>query len=244
MRKVLSYMRRAVDDYALIEDGDVIAVGVSGGKDSLVTLAGLNALKKFYPKNFKIFGITLDMGFEGANFDAISDFCKQNDIEYYLKKTEIGKIIFDIRKEANPCSLCARMRRGALNDEAKALGANKVALGHNFDDAVETFMLNLFYEGRLGCFSPKTYLSKTDISVIRPLIYMYEREAAGAANRLSLPVTASLCPANKNTEREAIKLLLRDLEKENKGLRNRIFGAMVRGNINGLGEILKGDNQE
>ena len=244
MRTVLSQLRRAVDDYGLISEGDVIAVGVSGGKDSLVLLAGLAALRKFYPKKFDIIGITLDMGFPGADYSPISEYCREHGIDYRIIKTEIGKIIFDVRKESNPCSLCSRMRRGALNEEAVRLGANKVALGHNFDDAVETFMLNLFFEGRIGCFSPKSYLDRREITVIRPIIYMPERDCSSAAKRLALPVCSSLCPANEHTERENMKTLLRELEKDNKGLRERIFGAMVRKNIDGFGAFEREDAEK
>ena len=244
MRKVLSYIRRAVDDYGMIEEGDLLAVGVSGGKDSLVLAAGLAALRDFYPKKFDIVAVTLEMGFKDApSYDDVAAFFEKAGVKYVRKKTEIGKIVFDVRNESNPCSLCSRMRRGALNDEAKALGANKVALGHNFDDAVETFMLNLFYEGRIGCFSPVTYLDRRDVTVVRPLIYMPERDCAGAARRLSLPVTPSACPANEHTERENLKALLRTLEKDNKGLRGRIFGAMIRGDVDGFG-VLKGEDKK
>lgn len=235
MRKVLSYLRRAVDQYGMIEEGDRIAVGVSGGKDSLTLLAGLNALKKFYPKKFDIAGITVGMGFEGMDFTPVEDFCRANGIEYIMKATQIGEIIFEHRQESNPCSLCARMRRGSLNEEAERLGFNKVALGHNFDDAVETFMLNLFYEGRIGCFSPVSYLDRTRITVIRPLVLMPERDVRGAAKRLSLPIVRSTCPANGNTKREFMKQKLLELERENRGLRERIFGAMVRGDVSGFG---------
>ena len=231
---LLSYTRRAVDDYSMIEEGDKIAVGVSAGKDSLALLCALSQLRRFYPKKFELIGITVDMGFDGMDFSPIKKFCEELEVEYHVVPTQISKIIFDVRKESNPCSLCAKMRRGALHTAAKELGCNKVALGHHFDDVVETFMLNLFYEGRLGCFQPVTYLSRIDLHVIRPLIYMPEKDVRYFANKVSLPVISSPCPADKNTERENMKQLLASIEKENKGLRYRIFGAIQRGEIDGF----------
>ena len=234
MKRILSYTRRAVDDYEMIHEGDRIAVGISAGKDSLTLLHALAGLRRFYPKRFELVAITVDMGFEGMDFTPIRELCEQLDVPYIIAKTEISRIIFDVRKEKNPCSLCAKMRRGALHNAAKEAGCNVVALGHHFDDVVETFMLNLFYEGRIGCFQPVTYLSRKDITVIRPMIYMPEKDIRYFANRVSLPVVKSTCPADGNTERESMKQLLHTLERENKGLRYRIFGALQRGNIDGF----------
>ena len=234
IKRVLSYVRRAVDDYKMIERGDRIAVGVSAGKDSLTLLCALSELRRFYPIQFELCAITVDMGFEGMSFEGIEELCRELGVEYHIVPTQISKIIFDVRKEKNPCSLCAKMRRGALHNAAKELGCNKVALGHHFDDVVETFMLNLFYEGRLGCFQPVTYLSRTDITLIRPMIYMPEKDVRYFASRAALPVVSSPCPADKNTEREEMKQLLAKLERENKGLRYRIFGAIQRGEIDGF----------
>jgi len=231
---LLSYTRRAVDDYEMIEGGDRIAVGISAGKDSLTLLYALAQLRRFYPQKFDLIGITVDMGFDGMDFSPIQKFCDELKVEYHVVPTQISKIIFDVRKESNPCSLCAKMRRGALHTAAKELGCNKVALGHHFDDVVETFMLNLFYEGRLGCFQPVTYLSRIDLHLIRPLIYMPEKDVRYFANKVTLPVIESPCPADKKTERENMKQLLASLEKENKGLRYRIFGAIQRGKIDGF----------
>ena len=231
---LLSYTRRAVDDYQMISDGDKIAVGVSAGKDSLTLLCALAQMRRFYPKKFELIAITVDMGFEGMDFSPIKKFCEELNVEYHIVNTQISKIIFDVRKESNPCSLCAKMRRGALHTAAKELGCNKVALGHHFDDVVETFMLNLFYEGRIGCFCPVTYLSRIDLHLIRPLIYMPEKDVRYFANKTSLPVIKSPCPADKNTERENMKQLLNSLERENKGLRYRIFGAIQRGEVDGF----------
>ena len=234
MKRILSYTRRAVDDYEMIREGDKIAVGISAGKDSLTLLYALAGLRRFYPKKFELVAITVDMGFEGMDFTPIRELCEKLDVPYIVTKTEISHIIFDVRKEKNPCSLCAKMRRGALHNAAKEAGCNAVALGHHFDDVVETFMLNLFYEGRIGCFQPVTYLSRKDITVIRPMIYMPEKDIRYFAGRVSLPVVKSTCPADGNTERESMKQLLHSLERENKGLRYRIFGALQRGNIDGF----------
>ncbi len=234
MKRMLSFVRRAVDDYKMIEDGDKIAVGISGGKDSLVLLSTLASLRRFYPKKFDIVGITIDMGFPESDFGEIDALCGKLSVEYYVVKTDIAKIIFDVRKESNPCSLCAKMRRGALHAKAKELGCNKVALGHHYDDAVETFMLNLFFEGRLGCFSPVSYLSNRDITLIRPMIYAQEKDVEYFIRKSPLPVIKSLCPEDHATERENMKKMLSDLERENKGLKHRIFHAMCKGNIDGF----------
>ena len=243
MKRLLSYARRACDDYNMIEEGDVIAVGVSAGKDSLSLLYTLSALSRFYSKKFKVIAITVDMKFDDlgegrtpADYSPIARLCEELGVEYFVEESNIAKIVFNIRKESNPCSLCAKLRRGALNEAAKRLGANKVALGHHFDDAVQTFMLNLFYEGRIGCFSPVTYLDRTDITVIRPLVYVPEKDVEYFARHANLPVISSSCLANKNTEREEMKKLLADIERNNKGLRHRIFGAMQRGGVSGFKE--------
>ena len=239
IKRILSYVRRGVDDYSMIEEGDRIAVGVSAGKDSLTLLCALAKLRIFYPKKFELAAITIDMGFEGSDFSAIAKLCEELDVPYHIIPTQISTVIFDVRKEKNPCSLCAKMRRGALYGVARELGFNKVALGHHFDDVVETFMLNLFFEGRLGCFQPVTYLSNTQITLIRPMLYMPEKDVKYFAAKAELPVVKSPCPADGNTEREEMKKLLASLEKENKGLRYRIFGAIQRGNIDGFKEIGK-----
>ncbi len=238
MQKLLGYVRRAVTDYNMIEDGDRIAVGVSGGKDSVAMLAALVKLRRIIEKDYTVVGITLDPGFSGETTDytVIEELCGELETEYIVKRTQIGEIVFDIRNESNPCSLCARMRRGALHDAAKEAGCNKVALGHNYDDAVETFIMNLFNEGRVGCFSPVTYLSRKDITVIRPLIYAPENEIRKTVKRVQLPIVESKCPANHATSRQKTKDFLYNLEKENKGVKNRIFGAMIRGNVSGWGK--------
>ncbi len=237
MKRLLSFTRRGIDDYSMIEEGDRIAVGVSAGKDSLTLLCAMAALRRFYPKKFELIAITIDMGFEGGmDFTPIRKLCEELDVPYHIVPTEISKIVFDVRKEQNPCSLCAKMRRGALHTAAKELGCTSVALGHHFDDVVETFMLNLFFEGRLGCFSPVTYLSRVGIKLIRPMIYMPEKDVKEFTVKNSLPVITSPCPADKNTQREEMKQLLRTLERENKGLRYRIFGAIARGELDGFSD--------
>ena len=237
LKRILSYVRRGVDDYEMIKDGDKIAVGVSAGKDSLALLCAMAELRRFYPKKFELCAVTVDMGFEDFDLTPIREMCESLNVEYHVVPTQIAKIIFDIRKEKNPCSLCAKMRRGALYNYAKSIGCTSVALGHHFDDVVETFMLNLFYEGRLGCFQPVTYLSNTDIYLIRPMLYMPEKDVRYFASRNELPVIKSPCAADGNTEREEMKKLLHGLEKNNKGLRYRIFGAIQRGEIDGFREI-------
>ena len=239
MKRLLSFVRRAVDDYGMIDEGDRIAVGVSGGKDSLCLLMTLSEMRRFYPKKYDITAITVDMGFEAAgfgntDFSEVKELARRLHIDYRIVKTDIAKIIFDVRKEQNPCSLCAKMRRGSLHAEAKAAGCNKIALGHHYDDAVHTFMMNLFFEGRLGCFSPISYLSRRDLTLIRPLLYATEKDVEYFARKRLLPIVKSPCPEDKATERENVKRLLATLERENAGLKHRIFHAMCEGNIDGF----------
>ena len=220
-----------------IKPGDKIAIGISGGKDSLTLLATMAELRRFYPKKFDIVAITVDMGFEGSDWSEVEEFCRRIKVEYRVVKTEIAKIIFDIRKEKNPCSLCAKMRRGSLHAEAVEAGCNKVALGHHYDDAIETFIMNLFFEGRLGCFSPVSYLSNRKITLIRPMLYATEKDVLYFIKKRPMPVVASLCPEDKMTERENMKNLLTELERTNKGIKHRIFHAMCAGEIDGFKEI-------
>lgn len=238
IKRILSFTRRALDDYEMIQAGDRIAVGVSAGKDSLTLLCAMAELRRFYPVPFELVAVTVDMGFEGGtDFTPIRELCEKLDVPYHVFPTEIYRVIFEIRKEKNPCSLCAKMRRGALHNAAKELGCNVVALGHHFDDAVETFMLNLFFEGRIGCFSPVSYLSRKQLKLIRPMIYMPEKDVRYFASKVSLPVVPSSCPADGNTQREEMKKLLSELDRKHNGLRYRIFGAMQRGEIDGFKEI-------
>ena len=233
MQKILSAIRKAVDEYQMIEAGDRIAVGVSGGKDSLLLLLALKELQRFYPKSFDFVGISVDMGFEGMDYSPIAELCEKEGIAYQVVKTDIAEIVFDLRQEPNPCSLCAKLRRGALNDAAKAAGCNKVALGHHRDDAVETFMMNLIYEGRIGCFSPVTYLDRTDVTVIRPMLYLVESEVKRIEKTVALPVVKNKCPADGHTKREYIKELLRDLDHNIQGTSVRIQHAMEKAELDG-----------
>lgn len=237
MQKMLGYMRRAIQQYNLITDHDKIAVGVSGGKDSLVMLIGLKLLQRFIGIDYEICGISLDPMFDGkeTDYSQIQQLCDQYNIEYRVLRTHIAQIVFDIRKEPNPCSLCARMRRGALHDAAKEMGCNKLALGHNHDDVVETFFMNLFNEGRIDCFSPMSYLSRKDITVIRPLVLAPENEVAKTAKKNGFPVIKSACPADGHTNRETMRQFIISMSKEYKGFGDKIFGAMQRADISGWG---------
>ena len=232
MQRVLSFVRRAVEDYNMIEDGDRICVGVSGGKDSITLALSLHALSRFYPKKFQVVPIMLDMGFSDFDPSPLIDYFENAGIELLVKKTNIAEILFDIRKESNPCSLCAKLRRGALHDAALEEGCRKVALGHHNDDALETFILCLFYEGRLHSFSPVTYLDRKDIHVIRPMLYMKEADVIGFVNRSGVPVVHNPCPADGFTKRQYAKDLLAQLTRENSGLKERIFTAMTNGLTN------------
>lgn len=233
MQKMLSFVRRAVDHYNMIEDGDNIAVGVSGGKDSLSLLTVLSELKRFYPKKFNVTAITLEMGYDDMNFSHVDELCRRINVKYIKVPTKIKQIVFDIRKEENPCSLCAKLRRGALHDAAIKAGCHKIALGHHFDDVVETYMLSLFYEGRISCFKPVTYLNRMDITLIRPLIYIPEKNIKLFSKRYNMPIVHNPCPADGQTKRQEIKILLENLEKTYPSLRNRVFGAMQRYPLDG-----------
>lgn len=230
-------MRKAIQEFDMIQDGDRIAVGVSGGKDSLALLMGLILLRRFIGIDYDLVAITLDPVFGGVpgDYSSVAKLCQEYGVEYILQHTHIGEIVFDIRKETNPCSLCARMRRGALHDAAKAAGCNKVALGHHYNDAVETFMMNLFIEGRVGCFAPKNYLSRKDLWMIRPLVFAPESAIKSAVKRNNIEVVKSKCPADGTTKREEMKEFLRQKEHEDKGFTDRIFGAMRRSGVNGWG---------
>lgn len=233
MKHICSLMRNAVDTYNMIEENDRIAVGVSGGKDSLVLLYGLALLRKFYPKKFDIVAITLDPCFENkdSDFSKIEEFCKSLEVEYHIKRTGLYNVVFENRQEKNPCSLCARMRRGILHDMAKEHGCNKIALGHHKDDAAETVIMNLFQGGTFSCFSPVTYLSNKDITMIRPMIHLDERDVENACKRNELPVTKSNCPVDKETTREETKMLIKNLERDYPALKNKIINALKKDNI-------------
>lgn len=244
MQKLLSRVRSCVDRYSMIEDGDRIAVGVSGGKDSLALLCVLSELRKFYPEKYDLCALMLDMGFDASetvgaapsDTSEIAELCSRLGVEFHVKRTEIARVIFDVRKESNPCSLCARMRRGSLHDLAKEYGVNKLALGHHFDDAAETVMLNLFFEARIGCFSPVTYLSRKDLTMIRPLLLTEERDIKTFVKKASLPVMKSPCPMDKTSERAKMKDMLHAFDREHRRLYTRIVGAVERGGIDGWHE--------
>ena len=227
MQKLLGLVRRCVDDYDMIRAGDRIAVGVSGGKDSLVLLVLLAGLKKFFNKPFELEAITIDMGL-GMDYSGVEALCRELEVPYTVVKTEIAPIIFDHRKEKNPCSMCSKMRRGALNQAILDRGIRKLALGHHYDDAVETFMMSLIYEGRISCFQPVTELDRMGVTQIRPMLYIHERTVDNFANRMELPVVENRCPADKHTKREEIKQLVYDLSKTYPDLKERVFGAMQR----------------
>lgn len=221
-------VRRAVDDYGMISGGDRVAVGVSGGKDSMLLLASLRQLQTYYPQRFELGAITIELGFEGMDFTPVKEFCADNGIPYTCVKTDIKEVVFDVRKEDNPCSLCAKMRRGALNNTLKELGMNKLALGHHFDDAVETFMMSLLFEGRLRCFQPVTYLDRSGVTQIRPLIYAGEQRITNIARELGLPIVENPCPQDKTSKRYEIKQLLKTMCEKYPDMKSKVFGAMQR----------------
>lgn len=229
MQKILSKVRRAVDDYHMISENDRIAVGVSGGKDSLTLLCALAALRRFYPAEFEVIGVSLDMGYPDVSFEGVRELCESLGVEYVVKKTDIAEIIFDVRKEKNPCSLCAKMRRGGVNDLAVELGCNKVALGHHNDDVLETFFLSLFFEGRLSCFSPVTYLSRRDIHVIRPMIYLPECEIRGFAGRETLPIVHNPCPMDGKSKRQDMKDFIAEKTRQDRFFKTKTMHAIQTG---------------
>ena len=226
MKKVLGCIRRACEDFHLIEDGDIVAVGVSGGKDSLLLLYALSLYRKFAPQRFEVKGLTLTMGLEPFDTSKVAALCEKLGVEYIVRPKEIGRIIFEERHEKNPCSLCAKMRRGALNDLAKECGCNKVALGHHRDDALETLLLCLLHEGRIHTFHPKSYLSKADLTVIRPMVYLPEKHIIHVTREMQLPIIPSPCPANGATEREEMKYLLDSLCKLYPNAREMMLSAL------------------
>ena len=235
MQHILSTVRQAVDKYGMIEENDTVAVGLSGGKDSIALLTSLDRLKNFYPKKFSVVGISVDMGFDDAGdiFAPVREFCAEHEIPYHIEKTKIKEIVFNVRKEKNPCSLCAKLRRGALVSCARELGAGKLALGHHLDDAAETFMLTLVNEGRIGCYSPVTVYEDTAVTVIRPLIYTREADIRSLVKKENLPVVKSPCPEDGNTDRAEIKNVIRELEINHRGLKKLIITAMEKRGLDG-----------
>ena len=233
LQRLLSLVRKAADEYRMIDENDKIAVGISGGKDSLALLYALHELQRFYPKHFELHAFTVDLGFGIQDFEAIRALCDSFSVPYTVIPTEIAKIVFETRKESNPCSLCAKMRKGALNQEARALGCNKVAYAHHMDDIIETMLLSLIFEGRFYTFSPRTFLDRMELTVIRPLMYVSEADVIGFKNKYALPVCKNPCPADGRTKREYVKNLIRTLNLENPGVKERFFHAVLSGNIEG-----------
>ena len=233
MRRILSYLRRAVDDYKMIQDGDKIAVGLSGGKDSILTLLALANLRRFYPNKFELIAITLDIGLDDFDTTPLRKMCEENNVEYHVEKTHIKEIVFDVRKEKNPCSLCANLRRGILYDTAKKMGCNKVALGHHMDDVMETLFMSLIYEGRIHTFSPVTYLSRNDIYTIRPFIYVEEKNIIKWVKKDNIEIMNKCCKIDGHTKREYMKDLVKKLVLDIPHVRANIFGAIKRSNIKG-----------
>ena len=235
MQELMSRMRAAMEKYDMIAPGDTVAVGVSGGKDSLALLYALAEMRRFYPAPYTLKAVSVDPSFFGqpTDYSEIKALCDTLGVEYAIRRTELYHIIFETRKESNPCSLCARMRRGMLHDMCKELGANKLALGHHMDDAAETFLMNLFSGGVIGSFKPVTYLSRKDLTMIRPMIFASEKEVRRAAEKMKLPVIKSPCPMDKTSEREHIKELMAALSKTYPALSEKIIGAMGKEGLSG-----------
>ena len=231
LQRLLSLLRQAIDQYQMIENGDHIAIGISGGKDSLTLLYGLSQLQKFYPKHFTLSAITVDMGLDTMNLEPIKALCADFNVPYEIISTEIGKILFEARKESNPCALCAKMRKGALNQKALELGCNKIAYAHHKDDIIETAMMSLLYEGRFYAFPPVTWFEDKGIRVIRPLMYVEEGQVRGFIRRQEIRILKSPCPVDGTTRRAYVKDLLMKLDRETPGVKERMFHAIVTGNI-------------
>ena len=233
LQHLLSATRRAIQDYAMIEEGDKIAIGISGGKDSLILALALSHLRHFYPKSFEVIGITVALGLEPFDLSGVRAYLETLEIPFEVCETAIGQIIFEERQEKNPCSLCSKMRKGALYEWAKQKGCNKIALGHNREDINETLLMSLFYEGRLHTMAPVTYMDQVDLEIIRPLIYVPEKDIRGFAKKLQLPIVKSPCPVDGHTKRETMKQLLATLERETPKVATNLFGAITRSSLEG-----------
>ena len=227
LQQLMSYARRAIDDYSMIQEGDKIAIGVSGGKDSLALLYCMKELQRFYPNHYEMEAISVDLGFGNIDFQKIEDFCKNLDVPFYVASTEIANIVFEDRKEKSPCSLCAKMRKGALNNLAKSHGCNKTAFGHHRDDIIETMLLSLIFEGRFYSFSPVTYLDRIDLTLIRPFMYVEEADIIGFANKYEIPVLKNPCPVDGETKRQYAKELANQINREHPGAKDRMFRAIL-----------------
>ena len=232
LQQLLSYTRKAVDDYQMIEEGDKIAIGVSGGKDSLTLLYALKGLQRFYPKHFELTAVTVNLGFEGFDLTAVKQLCEELEVPYHVIDTEIEDIIFRVRKEAHPCSLCAKMRKGALNTAVKELGCNKVAYAHHKDDLLESMMMSFLFEGRIHTFAPVTYLDRSGLTVIRPLLFLYEGDVKGFVKEYNLPVVKSPCPVDGSTKRENVKNLIGEINHQYPGAKARMIRAVIDDIVN------------
>lgn len=237
MQKILGYMRKAIDNYNMIEEGDKIAVALSGGKDSVTMLMGLKNLQRFYPKKFDIIAVTINPGFEGFDTDLLKNICKNIDVPLVIEDGHMKEIVFDIRQEKNPCSLCANIRRGMLNSIALREGCNKIAVGHNEDDVLETFIMNLFYAGSINTFAPISYMDRSKMTLIRPLIYAPEKYIRNFVKRNNITIMPKACPMDGISKREDIKTLLKNLQKDIPNIRANLYGAIKRGKVNGFKEF-------
>ena len=233
MEKIVSIIRKAVDEYDMIPENETVVVALSGGKDSMLLLKALQKLSQFHPKHFTVHAVFVDMGFKNVDLTYMKRFCKSIGVGLTVQLTNLADLVFEVRRESNPCSLCARMRRAILHDTAKSLGSRTIALGHHKDDVIDTFMMNLIFENRIGCFQPVTYLSRKQVTVIRPMIYLSEAQIRQTVQRLALPVLKSPCPMDKKTKREEIKNVISGLEKQYPQIRNSLFGAIQRSNLEG-----------
>lgn len=218
--------KKLIREFDMLKDGDHVAVGVSGGKDSLATLYTLSQLRSMLPIKFSLTAITIDMGWADSDWSGLENLCQELDVPFELVRTEIGPVLFDVRKESNPCSLCSKMRHGVLNDTAKQLACNVVALGHHMDDAIETVFLNMFFAGRISCFQPVTFLDRSNLRLIRPMLYVSEKTTTQVAKKLSLPVGHNPCPANGNSKRQYIKEMLAEQTKQDKIIPKRLLAAV------------------
>ena len=234
LQRLYSYTRKALDEYSMIQEGDKIAIGVSGGKDSLTLLYALAGLRRFYPKHFDLTAISVDLGFGIQDFTEIHRLCESLSVPLDIVPTEISRIVFGERKETNPCSLCAKMRKGALNEKARELGCNKIAYAHHKDDIIDTMLLSLIYEGRFHSFAPVTYLDRMELYVIRPLMFISETEIIGFENKMNLPVAKNPCPADGYTKREYVKELIAKINNDNPGVKERMFSAVLNSKIKGF----------
>ena len=232
LQKLLSLTRQSIDTYGMIEENDKIAVGISGGKDSLTLLYALSHLRRFYSRKFDVVAVTVDLGFNNLDLEEIREFCKKLDVEYHIIKTQIAEIVFQVREESNPCSLCAKMRKGALNDAVKELGCNKVAYAHHKDDLLESMMMSFLFEGRIHTFAPVTYLDRSKLTVIRPLLFLYEGDVKGFVKEYQLPVVKSPCPVDGSTKREDMKNLIKEINYKYPGSKTRMLHAIFNDVVN------------